>query len=155
MQRSDKEEKTSLVRIVLDTNILISALISPGATPDLLIHYWESGAFTLVTSHPQLDELSRVLAYEKLAPFLRPFQSQRLLERIAHAAAIASDLPKLTVSPDPDDNAIIATAIAGKADLIVTGDKRGLLALGSVQGIPIVTAREAVERLGAREGDKI
>ena len=52
--------------------------------------------------------------------------------------------------PDPDDDHVLAAALAGSADLIASGDKRDLLPLGSYQGIPIVTAREAVERLEAR-----
>ena len=52
------------------------------------------------------------------------------------------------MSPDPKDNPILATAIAGKADLIVSGDKKHVLALVEVGGIPIVTAHEALTRLG-------
>lgn len=54
------------------------------------------------------------------------------------------------VPSDPDDDHVIAAAITGQADLIASGDKRDLLPLGSFQGIPILTAREAVERLEAR-----
>ena len=57
------------------------------------------------------------------------------------------DLPKVDVSEDPDDNPILATALAGKADFIVTGDKRDLLSLKKFEGIPIVTARTLVEIL--------
>ena len=54
----------------------------------------------------------------------------------------------MNLSPDPKDNQILAAAITGKADLIVSGDKKHLLALGEVEGVPIVTAREALERVG-------
>lgn len=54
----------------------------------------------------------------------------------------------MDLSPDPKDNPILAAAIAGKADLIVSGDKHHMLALGTAGGIPVVTAREALERLG-------
>lgn len=53
----------------------------------------------------------------------------------------------MDLSPDPKDNLILATAIAAQADLIVSGDKRHVLALGDVDGIPVVTAREALKRL--------
>lgn len=56
----------------------------------------------------------------------------------------------MSVSPDPDDNVILATAIAGQADLIVSGDKKHMLALGQVDGIPIVPAAEAADRLASR-----
>ncbi len=55
--------------------------------------------------------------------------------------------PDVDLSPDPKDNPILAAAIAGKADLIVSGDKKHMLALGEVKGIPIVTARDALDRL--------
>ncbi len=54
----------------------------------------------------------------------------------------------MDISPDPKDNPILAAALAGKADLIVSGDKKHVLALGAVEGIPIVTARDALDRLG-------
>ena len=60
-----------------------------------------------------------------------------------------TDVPRV-VSTDPDDDHVIAAAITGQADLIGSGDKRDLLPMGSFQGIPIITAREAVERLEAR-----
>ena len=54
------------------------------------------------------------------------------------------------VPTDPDDDHVLAAALAGQADLIASGDKRDLLPLGSYEGIPIITAREAVSRLEAR-----
>ena len=57
-------------------------------------------------------------------------------------------LPTVDLSPDPDDNAILATAIKTRADFIVSGDKTDLLSLTEAQGIPIITARQAMERFG-------
>ena len=57
------------------------------------------------------------------------------------------------VPTDPDDDHVLAAAVTGAADLIASGDKRDLLSLGSYQGIPTVTAREAVERLEAKRQD--
>ncbi len=59
-----------LMRVVLDTNILISALIVPGGAPDALYQTWRAGQFTLVTSEEQLDEFRRVTRYPRLRPFL-------------------------------------------------------------------------------------
>lgn len=56
-------------------------------------------------------------------------------------------VPALGTSTHADDDHVIAAAVTGQADLIASGDKRDLLPLGSYAGIPIVTAREAVERL--------
>ena len=70
-----------------------------------------------------------------------------LLETIDVNAVLVWELPTVDYSPDPDDNVIIATAIAGGADMIVSGDKRDMLALAEVEGIPIVSARDAVKLL--------
>ena len=69
-------------------------------------------------------------------------------------ATFVEQLPQVDVSNDPDDNPILATAIKAPVDLIVSGDKPGLLKLGEVQGIPIVTPREAFDRLEAEREDR-
>jgi predicted nucleic acid-binding protein len=70
------------------------------------------------------------------------------LRRLAVVVPVPA-VPPRVVPTDPDDDHVIAAALAGSADLIASGDKRDLLPLGSVQGAPIVTAREAVDRLSA------
>jgi putative PIN family toxin of toxin-antitoxin system len=135
------------VRIVLDTNVLVSALITKGTPPDVLYQAWDAGSFQLVTSAAQLRELERVLAYPKLRPFITQDEAEALLETIGTAALVIGELSDIDLSPDPDDNVILATAVAGEADLLVTGDKSGLLELGSVCGIPIVTPRQALRRI--------
>jgi putative PIN family toxin of toxin-antitoxin system len=135
------------VRVVLDTNVLVSALITKGTPPDLLYQAWEAGSFQLVTSSPQLQELERVFAYEKLRPLITRDEAEALLKTIGAAALVVEELPDVDLSPDPADNVILATAIAGGTDLLVTGDRSGLLALKSIRGIPIITPREAVERI--------
>ena len=67
------------------------------------------------------------------------------LRRLA-VIVVPTDVPRV-VPTDPDDDHVIAAAIAGTADLIASGDKRDLLALASYQGIEIVTARAAIERI--------
>ena len=135
------------MRIVLDTNVLVSALITKGTPPDLLYQAWDAGTFQLVTSIEQLDELKRVIAYKKLRPFITLDEAEALLETIDAAAVVVEGIPDVDVSSDPDDNVILATAIAGEADLLVTGDKSGLLALNAVHGIHIVTPKDALERI--------
>jgi putative PIN family toxin of toxin-antitoxin system len=135
------------VRVVLDTNVLVSALITKGTPPDLLYQAWDAGSFQLVTSSAQLAELDRVLSYEKLRPYVTRDEAEALLETIGAAALVVEGLPEIDLSPDPDDNLILATAVAGDVELFVTGDKSGLLELSSVRGIPIVTPRAALERI--------
>jgi len=69
------------------------------------------------------------------------------------SALVIDTLPDIRLSADPDDNAILATAIAADADLIVTGDKSHLLSLESAQGIPIVTPRAALRYLRERAAE--
>ncbi len=139
------------MRLLLDTNIIVSGLLSPKGAPGKLVRAWLDGRFELVTSEEQLDELRRVLGYEHLKPLISPAQARDFVENVDALAIVAVDLPTLDVSPDQDDNVILATAVAGDAEAVVSGDKRDVLALGGVEGIPIITAREAVERLGLEE----
>jgi len=135
------------VRIVLDTNILIAALITKGTPPDRLYEAWLEGVFELVTSTVQIAELATVLARPRLEKYLDAEEAAALVENIDTRAFILDAPPDVDLSPDPDDNPILAAAIAGKADLIVSGDKKHMLALGAAEGIPIVTARNALDRL--------
>jgi len=135
------------VRVVLDTNILIGALITKGTPPDRLYQAWLRNEIELVTSSAQLAELVDVLSRPRLHGFLDLNEAAAIVETIATRALVLAELPLVDLSPDPKDNPILATAIAAKADLIVSGDERHVLLLGEVEGIPVVTAREALERI--------
>ncbi len=139
------------MRLLLDTNIVVSGLLSPKGAPGRLVRAWLDGRYDLITSEEQLDELRRVLGYEHLKPLINPAQARDFVENVNALAIVAVDLPTLDVSPDPDDNVILATAVAGDAEAVVSGDKGDVLSLGEVEGIPIITARQAVERLGLGE----
>jgi predicted nucleic acid-binding protein len=76
--------------------------------------------------------------------------SRKGLQPISTAALLVAELPDIDLSAGPDDNVILTTAIAGEVDLLVTGDKSGLLELKSISGIPIVTPREALRRIQGR-----
>ena len=136
------------MRVVLDTNILIGALITKGTPPDGLYQAWLRGEIELVTSIAQIDELADVLARERLRQFLDADEATAMVENIGTRAVVFDELPSVSLSPDLMDNRILAAAISGSVDLIVSGDKKHMLALRQVDGIPIVTAREALELLG-------
>lgn len=138
------------MRMVLDTNVLVSALIRPDGLPEQLLQRWEEGEFELVTSSVQLDEVERVFKYEKLQRFIRPEQAARLLAQLRRLAAFADALPQVGDSNDPSDNLILATAIAGKASHLITGDRRDLLSLKQVSGVLIITIREAIKILDSQ-----
>ena len=135
------------MRVVLDTKILISALITKGTPPDRLYQAWLRNEIELATSTAQLAELTDVLARPRLHKFLEADEAAAIVENIDTRALVLVKLPLVRLSRDPKDNPVLATAIAAKADLIVSGDQRHMLSLGEVEGIPVVTAREALERI--------
>jgi len=130
------------LRLVIDTNVLVSALFSSTSLPANLIELWRRGLFDLLTSADQLDELMRVTRYPKIRDRLTPALAGRLINELRDLAVVLKDLPVVTVSPDPYDNYLLATAAAGGADFLVTGDKRDLLPLGRYGGSKIVTVRD-------------
>ena len=115
------------MRVVLDTNILVSALIVEGTPPDELSRAWRRGGIELVTSTAQIAEIARVLARPRLQRFLYAGEAAAIVENIAALALVPDDPPAVDLSPDPADNPI--RAIAGRADLIVSGDRKRVLAL--------------------------
>lgn len=132
------------MNLVLDSNVLVSALLTKGTPPDQLYRAWENGRFDLVTSNWQIDELKRVLGYEKLKRYIKPMEASLLLENLDSMAQIVVVTEPRSESPDPDDNWILATAVTGEADLLVTGDKNDLLQLKQLDGVRIVNARAAL-----------
>ncbi len=130
------------MRLVVDTNILISALLAGTSLPARLIVLWREGRFDLLTSAEQLDELRRVTRYPKIRERLAPALAGRLINEIRDLALLLADLPTVTASPDPYDNYLLAMAASGAADFLVTGDKRDLLALGLFEGTKIITVRD-------------
>ena len=135
------------MRAVLDTGILISALISDRSYPYKALELWTNRAYTLVTSEWQIEELRKVSRYKHITPLLKPHEVGRLVNRLRDRAEVIRDLPEVAYSPDPDDNPIIAAALKGGAHYIVSGDKGDLLALRQIEGVSLVTARAFVERL--------
>ena len=98
-----------------------------------------------------MNELRNVCGRDHLRQRISPEELQDLSYNFEAVGVVVVELPKIDLSPDPKDNPILATAIAGNADLIVTGDKSHLQSLGQVQGIPIVTPRNALDVLRDHE----
>ena len=141
------------MRVVLDTGVLLAALITSGTPPDLIYRAWRKKTFELITSEWQLDEVRRVSRYPKLRKYLKPAEAGTLMNGLRRQATVMQELPTVELSPDPDDNPILATAIAGQADYLVTGDKRDLLSLGKVEMVQIIAARGFADILGLSSAD--
>ncbi|MBI3292946.1 MAG: putative toxin-antitoxin system toxin component, PIN family [Elusimicrobia bacterium] len=135
------------MRVVLDTNILVSALISPGGPTDQLYQAWRAGRFILITSEEQLDEFRRVTRYTRLRAYIQPAVAGTMVNELRLLAEVVTELPRVDASPDPGDNFVLAMAQAGQAEYLVTGDNRDILALGHYQKTRIVTVRQMIERL--------
>jgi len=126
------------MRVVIDTNVLLSALMSSASSPAQVLALWRSRKFDLVTGIEQLDEIARVTRYPKIRARLRAALAGRLVNQLRDLAIVIEKLAKVEISPDPDDNYLLALADAGHAQFLVTGDKP-LLALKRHRSTHIVT----------------
>ena len=120
------------MRVVLDTNILVSALLSPGQAPGLLLDAWLDNRFELLTSREQLDETARVTRYARLRARIRPSEGGRLVNLLSDLAIIVEPHVAVELSTDPFDNFLLGIALDGAADYLVTGDKADVLARNRV-----------------------
>lgn len=132
------------MRLVLDTNVAASAMLW-GGHPKLLLQARREKRIELFTSVAMLAELTDILARPK---FERKIAASLLtVDQLVDGYADLSQLVRPTPTPrivaDPDDDVVIGTALAAKAELLVTGD-RALLDVGAYQGVRIVTVAEAL-----------
>jgi uncharacterized protein len=111
------------MRVVLDSNIFLSALISPHAPPHRIYQAWREGAFELVTCSRQLDELRRASRYPKFKDILQPHRVGLMLNNLRRATVIER-LPAGYEIADPNDAWLLTLADVAKVDYLVTGDKR-------------------------------
>ncbi len=140
------------MRVVLDTNVVTSALLWRGTPYQLLQAIRQSPSIQLYTSAELLEELADVLSRPSLAGRLAVIGRSAedvLLDYISVVQIAEAPLLAQPVCRDPDDDAVLALGIAAQAELIVSGDK-DLLVLVQHEGIPVVTARTAIETLEAR-----
>ena len=140
-----------MIRAVFDTNLLVSYLLThrpPIAT--LIDRHLAREDLVLVTAPGLLEELDRVLRYPRLQRYYSEAERTRfvaLLMALAEVVDLPETIPR--ICRDPDDDQVIACAIVGQADVIVSGD-RDLLVLEQVRRIPILSAAQFLEMLEQR-----
>ena len=132
------------MRVTVDTNVLISSLIATGGSADQVIQLVREGEMEMVLSKFILDELARVLTQK----FELPAQAvQSAVDRFQQLAIIVEPRAVVNViKGKQDDNRILECAIAGRVDFLITGDKKHILPLASIQGIPIVGVAEFLQK---------
>jgi len=119
------------MRVILDSNVLLSALISPYSPPHTIYTAWRKGRFELVTCREQIEEIQRASRYPGLRKFLHGHQIGTLINRLNELAHVQPALGQSVELSDPHDLFLVALADTSQADWLVTGDRRsGLLELG-------------------------
>jgi uncharacterized protein len=121
---------------------LLSALLSPHGLPDAIYRAWQKDRFDLVTSATQIDEMRRASRYAKFKDVLQPHRVGTMVNNMRRSIMLDAllPLPEGIEVNDPNDAFLLAMALAGAADYLVTGDHRaGLLQRGSVGRTRIVT----------------
>jgi putative PIN family toxin of toxin-antitoxin system len=136
-------------RGVIDANIWVSGVLSRTSAPARLVAHFLNGRFTLITSEPLLEELVDVLARPHIALRSRLSRSEirDLIQAMRDLGEIVEIASSVAICRDPDDDAVIETAIAGHADVLVSGD-RDLIADPAVRDL---LAGEAVRLLTVAE----
>jgi len=138
-----------VIRAALDLNVLVSALLSPRGAPARLLDLWRDEAFIAVTSETLLAALEQVLSRPTFAHKygLSSESIAALLQGLRRFALVTPGVYRVAdVAPDAEDDAVLACAVEGNADYLVTGDK-GLLSLDEYEGVHIVTPTAFVKEL--------
>jgi|SRR5580658_3350475 len=102
------------MRVVLDTNILCSALLTPGGPTDRLYRAWRDKRFELITSEEQLDELRRITRYPRVRAYIEPAAAGSMLNELRRLATFVTKLPADDQSRDPGDNFLLAMVQVGR-----------------------------------------
>lgn len=146
------------MRVVLDANIYISALISSQGHPAAIINRWlaggAAGEFEVLLSQPIVDEILRVTGYARLQRKYQKIRENRLefVELISEQGVWVEPTETLTVvTADESDNRYLECAVAGSARYVVTGDEH-LLTVGEYQGITILSPAAFVTWLETGDG---
>ncbi len=137
------------MRAVLDPNVILSGLLSPGGNAAQLLRAWEGGEFELIVSVALLEELGRALGYSKLRRRIPEEEAGRVLQWLSESATVAGD-PTIEApvrSADPGDDYLIALASSAQA-ILVSGDKH---LLDLADQIPVLEPAGFIEQLSEQD----
>jgi uncharacterized protein len=136
------------MRVILDSNVFFSALISPRGLPAFVIDAWREDRFELVTCTAQIEEIRKASRYPKFRPLFQPHRVGVLINNMRRAHIWLEPLPAVHEAADPTDSFLLNLAAAAKADYLVTGDKRSEILGRKKMGVTrIVAVREFCEKV--------
>lgn len=133
------------MKIVIDANIFVSFLLTRSPTISQTLKLWQQKKFTLLVTDEIILEIQQVLERFVAAKLIKKGEATVLLRRLKREAEIITSLSQIDISLDKKDNRYLACAKDGKADYLVTGDRKHLLPLKSFANTRIVTPIEFVE----------
>jgi uncharacterized protein len=125
------------MKVILDTNVLLSAFFKTESPPYKLVQAWIEDRFLLVSSHDQIE----------VRELISPAEVGWLVNRLRDRTVLLKKYRLVEISPDPADNFLFSMAEASIADYLVTGDKSGVLAFNCHKTTQIITARQMVDLL--------
>lgn len=139
-----------MLRVVLDTNLFVSSVLVRHGLPAQILDAWKQRHFVLIVSPAIIAEIRSTLDYPRIRRKypITDDDVEGLVTLITHDAVVVPGVTSVSdvIPEDPTDERVLAAAVEGGANLIVSGD-RHLLELGEFKGIVIVTARQWLERL--------
>lgn len=138
-----------MIRAVLDTNVLVSGIISESGPPRQIALLWQRRRFVLLTSEAIIAEVTRVLHYPRIQRRYRLTESDihAVVDSLTQDAIVTEGLYQVQRSQDPDDDMFLACALEGRADFLVTGDPH-LAAIKHYHGVQIVSPRQFLAKIG-------
>ena len=142
-------------RVVLDTNVLISAIISSKGSPAKILDLWREGAFDLVFSEETLQELINVLSRRKMLRItgINEDELNRLVSYLRNSSIVVDSSEDIAIAiEDPDDTKFISCAVQAGAKYIVSGDHH-LLDVEKFEGTAIVTPAEFLRTFASFQND--
>lgn len=135
------------MKVVLDTNILISFLLTHGETISKIIDGWEQQKFTLLVTNEIITEIKQVIERFVVSKLIKEETALAFLDRLEKESLIVLSLTTLTISPDKKDNRYLECAKDGKADYLISGDKKHLLKFGKFGKTKIISPAQFIQVL--------